>query len=93
MQKKFALELLLKFGLLNSRSALTPLEVNHRLSKDEGTLIDDPRSYREMVGSHIYLTISLPDLAYSVGIVSQFMRSPRKPHVDAVKAYPKICER
>ncbi|XXG45853.1 hypothetical protein AAC387_Pa02g0824 [Persea americana] len=85
MQKKFALELLLKFGLLNSRSALTPLEVNHRLSKDEGTLIDDPRSYREMVGSLIYVTISRPDLAYSVGIVSQFIQSPRKPHVDVVK--------
>ena len=39
-----------------------------------------------MVGSLIYLTITRSaDLSYAVGLVSQFMQSPRKPHLDAVR--------
>ncbi|MCO5547263.1 hypothetical protein L7F22_000708 [Adiantum nelumboides] len=31
------------------------------------------------------MTISRPDLSYAVGLVSQFMQLPRKPHLDAVR--------
>ncbi|MCO5552545.1 hypothetical protein L7F22_006057 [Adiantum nelumboides] len=37
------------------------------------------------MGSLIYMIISRPDLSYAVGLVSQFMQLPRKPHLDAVK--------
>ncbi|XP_031264166.1 uncharacterized protein LOC116122465 [Pistacia vera] len=84
VQKKFALDLLAKFGFLDAKSVATPLEVNHKLSQ-EGAHIDDLQLYREIVGSLVYLTITCPDLAYSLGIVSQFMQSPREPHLDAVK--------
>ena len=40
--------------------------------------------YRKIVGSLIYLTITRPDLSYTVGLESQFMQLPRKPHLDAV---------
>ncbi|XP_071704952.1 secreted RxLR effector protein 161-like [Rutidosis leptorrhynchoides] len=38
-----------------------------------------------MVGSLIYLTITRPKIAYSVGIVSQFMQCPTNVHLDATK--------
>ncbi|XP_071708723.1 secreted RxLR effector protein 161-like [Rutidosis leptorrhynchoides] len=38
-----------------------------------------------MVGSLIYLTITRPEIAYSVGIVSQFMQCPTNVHIDAAK--------
>jgi hypothetical protein len=41
--------------------------------------------YRRIVGSLIYMTITRPDLSYAVGVVSQFMQTPRKPHLDAVR--------
>ncbi len=41
--------------------------------------------YRCIVGSLIYMTITSPDLSYAVGMVSQFMQTPRKPHLDAVR--------
>ncbi len=41
--------------------------------------------YRKMVGSLIYMTITRPDLNYTVGLESQFMQVPRKPHLDGVK--------
>jgi hypothetical protein len=41
--------------------------------------------YNHIVGSLIYMTITRPNLSYAVGVVSQFMQTPRKPHLDAVR--------
>ena len=38
-----------------------------------------------MVGSLIYLTLTRPDIAYSVGVVSRYMSNPKKPHLNAVR--------
>jgi hypothetical protein len=31
------------------------------------------------------MTITRPDLSYAVGVVNQFMQTPRKPHLDTVR--------
>jgi hypothetical protein len=41
--------------------------------------------YVQIVGSLIYMMITRPDLNYTVGVESQFMQVPRKPHLDGVK--------
>jgi hypothetical protein len=41
--------------------------------------------YRMIVGSLIYMTITRPDLNYTVGLENQFMQVPRKPHLDGVR--------
>jgi len=53
-----------------------------RLSADTGDVLEDPTMYRQ---SLIYMTITRPDLSYAVGLVSQFMQTPRKPHLDAAR--------
>jgi len=62
-----------------------PLEQNVKLSANEGELVEDTTMYKRIVGSLIYLTITRPDLSYVVGVVSQFMQTPQKPHLDAVR--------
>jgi hypothetical protein len=62
-----------------------PLEQNVKLNADEGDLVEDTTMYRRIVGSLIYMTITRPDLSYAVGVVNQFMQTPRKPHLDAVR--------
>jgi len=41
--------------------------------------------YRKIMGSLIYMTITRPDLNYTVGLESQFMQVPWKPHLDGVR--------
>jgi len=62
-----------------------PLEQNVKLSADEGNLVEDTTMYRRIVGSLIYMTITRPYLSYAVGVMSQFMQTPRKPHLDVVR--------
>ena len=41
--------------------------------------------YRQLIGSLIYLTLTWPDIAYSVGVINRYMSNPKKPHLDVVK--------
>ncbi len=56
-----------------------------KLNADEGDLVEDAIMYRRIVGNLIYMTITRPNLNYVVGVVSQFMQTPRKPHLDAMR--------
>ncbi len=56
-----------------------------KLSADEGDLVEDTTMYRCIVRSLIYMTITRLDLSYVIGVVNQFMQTPRKPHLDAVR--------
>jgi len=62
-----------------------PLEQNVKLSADEGNLVEDTTMYRRILGSLIYMTIIRLDLSYAIGVVSQFMQTPRKPHLDVLR--------
>ncbi len=56
-----------------------------KLNADEGDLVEDTTMYRRIVGSLIYMTIIRRYLSYVVGVVSQFMQTPQKPHLDVVR--------
>lgn len=83
-QCKYATDPLSKSGMLAAKPSEFPMEQHHKLMAESGELIENPSMYRHLVGSLKYLTITRPDIAYAVGIVSQFMHEPRKPHLDAV---------
>jgi hypothetical protein len=59
------------------------MEQNLKISKSDGSLLDDPTSYRHLIGRMIYLTMTYLDLAYVVQHLSQFMDQPQQPHLDA----------
>ena len=80
-QRHYALQLLTDTGLLGCKPAKTPMKPNLKLSKEEGELLTDPMMYRRLIGKFLYLIITRPDLSFSIYRLSQFMSSPRQPHL------------
>ncbi|CAL5380597.1 unnamed protein product [Camellia sinensis] len=83
-QAKYTSDLLTRAGLTDCKTTSTPLEPQSRLTPLDGTLLSDATLYRQLVGSLVYLTVTRPDIAYAVHIVSQFMSAPRTPHYAAL---------
>ncbi|XP_043699808.1 uncharacterized mitochondrial protein AtMg00810-like [Telopea speciosissima] len=88
-QRKYILDILKDSGHTACCPADTPMESHLQLNDSDGSPLDDPSSYRCLVGLLIYLTVTRPDIIYTVNILSQFMHQPRQPHMDA--AYCLLC--
>ena len=68
------LDLLSETGKLGAKPCSSPMAQNLHLTR-EGKLFGDPERYRRLIGKLDYLTVTLPDIAYSVSVVSQYMSS------------------
>nr|KYP65665.1 Copia protein [Cajanus cajan] len=82
-QRKYTLDIFKESGMLDCKPATFPMEQNHNLASDKGELFSDPPQYRRLIGRLIYLTITRPEITYSIHILSQFMQEPRQPHWEA----------
>lgn len=82
-QRKYALEILAETGFLECKPAPTPMAQGLKLSHGDGTPVDDPSSYRRLVGRLLYLTATRPDIVYSVQQLSQFVDAPTDTHLSA----------
>lgn len=61
---------------------------------DSSDFLDDPLSYRRLVGRLIYLTTTCLDIVYATQQLSQFMAHPTKSHLGAARRvlrYLKSC--
>jgi hypothetical protein len=85
-QAKYTSNLLPQAGLTDYKIVDSPLETNVKLHALDGELVSDFTLYQQLVGSLIYLTMTRPDLAYTVYLVSQFMTVP-----DSVHYAPVLC--
>jgi hypothetical protein len=77
--------MLSKYGMVGCKPIFVPLDLNGKLSADAGEVLKDATMYKKIVGSLIYMTITRPNLNYTIGLESQFMKVPRKPHLDGVR--------
>ncbi|XP_057972658.1 uncharacterized mitochondrial protein AtMg00810-like [Malania oleifera] len=65
-QRKYSLEIIEDCGLLDCKPANTPMNHNLALKSSDGDELEDPSQYRWLVGRLIYLTITRPDISFSV---------------------------
>ena len=83
-QTKYALDLLQRASMIDAKPISTPFVVGQHLSA-EGTLFSDPTLFRSLAGALQYLTITSPDLSFSVNSICQFMHAPTEDHFRALK--------
>lgn len=82
-QKKYTLDLIKEFGLTNVAPLKLPMDIHLRLTADTGNFLKDPHPYQRLLGKLIYLTMTRPDITFSVHILTQFMQHPRTAHMEA----------
>lgn len=82
-ERKYALEIISKTGLMGAKSSYTPLEPNHQLAKANCPFFDSLDHYCLLIGKFIYLTLSRHELAFAVHILAQFMHAPGNAHWEA----------
>ena len=71
----------------NCKPAPTPLSSSEQLSLNDGTPLgpENNTQYRSIVGALQYLTLTRPDLSYSVNKVCQYLHAPTTTHWTAAK--------
>jgi hypothetical protein len=77
--------MLSKYGMVGCKPISVPLDQNGKLNANVGEVLEDAIMYRKITGNLIYMMITNQDLNYTVGLESQFMQVPRKPHLDGVR--------
>ena len=64
------LDLLAETRKLGAKPCNAPMTPNLQLTAENGELFEDPERYKRLVGKLNYLTVTRPDIAYSVSVVS-----------------------
>ncbi|KAE9588657.1 putative RNA-directed DNA polymerase [Lupinus albus] len=83
-QTHYAATILERAHMIDCKPMSTPLEAKTKTGSND-TPLDDPSYYRGIVGALQYLTLTRPDLSYSVNYASQFMHSPTIIHLKMVR--------
>ena len=79
-QSKYIQDLIARSGITDNRTVATPMDLYLQLHPTDGTVLEDPSRYRHIVGSLVYLTVTRPDIAHAVHILSQFVSAPTYVH-------------
>ncbi|XP_028111984.1 uncharacterized protein LOC114310233 [Camellia sinensis] len=79
-EAKYANEVIHHAGLIDTKIADTPIELNVKLNTTDSVPLPDPTLYLEFMGCLIYLTVTRLNLAYDVHVVSQFIFAPYSTH-------------
>ncbi|KAJ0523332.1 putative RNA-directed DNA polymerase [Helianthus annuus] len=77
-QEKYAMNLLNKYQMINSKIEAIPMSPSDKLKLDDGEDKVNETMYRSLVGGLMCLTHTRPDLAFSVGVLARFMQAPSK---------------
>ena len=86
-QNRYCLKILDRFNMNECKPKSIPCDASvNKTLNDESSDLADPRLYREIVGSLIYVMIGTrPDICYAVTKLSQHMSNPTKAHLGLAK--------
>ena len=84
-QRKYALEILRRFGMMESNPVGSPIVPGFKISRDENGDFVDETYYKQLVGSLMYLTATRPDMMFVTCLISRYMAKPMEIHLQAAK--------
>uniref|UniRef100_A0A803KUG9 Reverse transcriptase Ty1/copia-type domain-containing protein n=1 Tax=Chenopodium quinoa TaxID=63459 RepID=A0A803KUG9_CHEQI len=84
-QKKYVKDILNEYNLSDCKPLRLPMDCHVKLTHSTRIPLEHPEVYQRLVGKLIYLTITRPDIAFTVHNLSQFMHSPTSAHFQAAK--------
>jgi hypothetical protein len=71
--------------MIDSKPYCTPCTVGSKMSKFAGEVLPNPSKYRHIGDALQYVTLTRPDIAYSVNQLCQHMHAPTSVHCTAAK--------
>ena len=84
-QTKYVGDILRKSHMLGSKGCNTPFSVADKLQKDKGCIFENLSLYRSIISSLQYLTLTRPNIAFTVNKLSQFLAAPTTLHWQVCK--------
>ncbi|GKV30443.1 hypothetical protein SLEP1_g39251 [Rubroshorea leprosula] len=84
-QEKYAQDMMKKFNMGYSKPVSTPLVLNCKMSKNDGSAYVDASWYRSIIGSLLYLTATRPNIMFAVSLLSRYMSSPTQVQLSVAK--------
>ena len=84
-QRKYALEVLRRFGRMESNLVGNPIVPGFKISRDKNGDFVDETYYKQLVGSLMYLTATRPDIMFVTCLISRYMEKPMEIHLQAAK--------
>jgi hypothetical protein len=86
-QQKYTTDLLQRAGMTTCKPAPTPLSSSSKFSAHDGVPLspEDATKYRSVIGALQYLTLTRPNISFSVNKVCQYLHAPISVHWTAVK--------
>ena len=71
--------------MYDAKAISTPMRISGRLDSDASGNIVDQKMCRSMIGSLLNMSVSRPDVMFSVYMCARFQVSPRENHLKATK--------
>jgi len=84
-QMKYAGEILERFGMGGCNPVKNPIVPGTKLIKDDGEDSENSTLFKQIIGSLMYLSVTRPDIAFVVCMLSKFMTDPKTSHMAAAK--------
>ena len=80
-QGKYIKYMLKKYGMSDAKAISTHMGTNGNLDSNASGNMVDQKLYHFMIGSLLCVTVSRPDVMFSVCMCARFQTSPRESHL------------
>ena len=84
-QSKYIEELLHRYNMTTLKPCPTPIVAGKSISLADGEALQNPSTYRSLIGALQYLCHTRPDIAFAVNKLSQFLQKPTSVHWSCAK--------